>query len=99
MTTAPSIKSTARRATTATTHRPRVSLTGQRGTYLVESGTTPGLFYTTTACSCDCPARKLCKHSTFVRRLNAAFYYKPTSSPATRPAGFAPLDEVFGVAS
>ncbi len=93
---APSIKST------APTHTPRVSLTGQRGTYLVQSSTDASVFYTTTACSCTCPARKPCKHMTFVKRLNAAFYVpkvSPATRPQPRPAGFAGLDEAFGVAS
>ena len=96
MQTAPSTKST------AIAHTPHVKLVdGKRGTYLVESGTTPGLFYTTTACSCDCPAYRSCKHMTFVKRLNAAFYAPKANpaKPAPRAAGLRALDEAFGVAS
>jgi len=76
MATAPNTKSTAQRPPTATMYKPRVSLTGKRGTYRVESQTTPGVFYTTTAASCSCPARKPCKHMRFVRGLNVAFFVR-----------------------
>ncbi len=71
----------------APTHRPRVQLVaGKRGTYHVESQTIPGWFYTTTAYTCDCPARKPCKHSRFVKRLNAAFYAPKAAAPTFTPA-------------
>jgi len=81
MTPAPSIQSTAKRATPATTYKPRVALTSKRGTYRVESQTHPGVFYTTTAASCTCPAYRPCKHMRFVRRLNIAFYVKKEAVP------------------
>jgi len=80
-------KSTAKRAAPATTYKPRVSLTGKRGWYRVQSGTTPSVYYETTANSCTCPARKPCKHMRFVRRLNVAFYVrKEAVPPAAAPA-------------
>jgi len=84
MATVPITKSTAQRPPTASTFKPRVSLTGKRGTYQVQSGTDPGVFYTTTAASCSCPARKPCKHMAAVKRLNVAFYLPKT--PMTRPS-------------
>ncbi len=66
----------------APTHRPRVQLVpGRRGTYHVESQTIPGWFYTTTAYTCDCPARRDCKHMTFVKHLNGVFYAPKTPAP------------------
>jgi len=83
-------KSTATRAAPATSYKPRVSLTGKRGWYRVQSGTNPSVYYETTANSCTCPARKPCKHMRFVRGLNVAFYVKQaTSTPA--PASVLPL--------
>ena len=82
MTPALSSESTAKRTPLATSYKPRVSLTGKRGTYRVESQTTPGVYYTTTAASCTCPARKPCKHMRFVRRLNVAFYVKREAAGA-----------------
>jgi len=77
MNTAPSIKSTARSATPARTYKPTVRLTAHRGWYRVQSSTTPGVFYETSANSCNCPARKQpCKHQRFVRSLNVAFFVK-----------------------
>lgn len=63
-------------------HRPRVALTGARGTYRVESQATPGTFYTTTAVGCSCPARKPCKHMRYVKGLNRAFYVKKVAPVA-----------------
>jgi len=85
MHTAPSTKSNATRPAPASTCKPRVALTGQRGTYRVESQTIPGVYYTTTAASCTCPARKPCKHMAAVKRLNVAFYLSktPTIQPGT----------------
>ncbi len=83
-------QSTAKRAPAAPSYTPRVALTGKRGMYRVQSGTNPGVFYTTTAASCSCPARKPCKHMRFVRRLNVAFFVRkevaPTATPAPTPA-------------
>jgi len=95
MQTAPSTQSTARKTAPASTCKPRVALTGQRGTYRVESQTTPGVYYTTTAASCTCPARKPCKHMAAVKRLNVAFYLPKTrTTPAAVVAsGNAALDE------
>ncbi len=74
--------------------KPRVALTDQRGTYRVESQTTPGVFYTTTAARCSCPARKPCKHMRFVRRLNVAFFVKKgaQAQPARAAAPVAGID-------
>ncbi len=86
MNTAPRIKSTARSATPACTYKPTVRLTAQRGWYRVQSSTTPGVFYETSANSCTCPARKQpCKHQRFVRSLNVAFFVKKeAAAPVTR---------------
>ncbi len=87
MRTAPRTKNTA--------HRPRIALSGTRGTYHVESQTHAGAFYTTTAASCTCPAGqwgKVCKHSAAVKRLNAAFY---APKAPKRPAGMAALQECY----
>jgi len=68
--------------------KPRVALTDQRGTYRVESQTTPGVFYTTTAARCSCPARKPCKHMHYVKGLNRAFFTKKeTPAPVAPVAG------------
>jgi len=83
-------KSTAKRTTPATSYKPRVSLTGRRGWYRVQSGMSSSVYYETTANSCTCPARKPCKHMRFVRGLNVAFYVKQaTSAPA--PASALPV--------
>ncbi len=58
------------------TYTPTVKLTAHRGWYRVQSGTTPGVYYETSANSCSCPARKPCKHQRFVRSLNVAFFVK-----------------------
>ncbi len=84
MRTAPSTKNTA--------HRPRIALSGTRGTYRVESRTQPGVHYTTSAASCSCPARKPCWHSAAAKRLNVAFY---APKAPKRPAGMAALQECF----
>jgi len=76
MQTAPSIKSTAKRATPASTYKPVVKLTAHRGWYRVQSGTNPSVYYETSANSCTCPARKPCKHQRYVRALNVAFFVK-----------------------
>ncbi len=73
---APSIKSTTERATVASTYKPVVKLTAHRGWYRVQSGSTPSVYYETSANSCSCPARKPCKHQRFVRSLNVAFFVK-----------------------
>jgi len=71
MNTAPGKKST------AASYKPTVRLTAHRGWYRVQSATTPGVFYETSANSCNCPARKQpCKHQRFVRSLNVAFFVK-----------------------
>ncbi len=67
------------------TYPPRVALTGRRGTYRVQSGSDATVYYTTTANSCTCPARKPCKHQRFVRRLNVAFFTKKATEQ-TPPA-------------
>jgi len=67
------------------TYTPRVALTGRRGTYRVQSGSDATVYYTTTANSCTCPARKPCKHQRFVRRLNVAFFIKKATEQ-TPPA-------------
>ncbi len=67
------------------TYTPRVALTGRRGTYRVQSGSDATVYYTTTANSCTCPARKPCKHQRFVRRLNVAFFTKKATEQ-TPPA-------------
>jgi len=91
MTTAPSIKSTARKTAPASTYKPRVALTGRRGTYRVQSGSDATVYYTTTANSCTCPARKPCKHQRFVRRLNVAFFTKKATEQ-TPPAATTSID-------
>lgn len=73
------------------TYTPRVALTGRRGTYRVQSGSDATVYYTTTAHSCTCPARKPCKHQRFVRRLNVAFFTKKATEQ-TRPAATAGID-------
>jgi len=73
------------------TYTPRVALTGRRGTYRVQSGADATIYYTTTANSCTCPARKPCKHQRFVRRLNVAFFTKKATDQ-TRPAATAGID-------
>jgi hypothetical protein len=75
MNTAPGKKST------AASYKPTVRLTAHRGWYRVQSGTTPGVYYETSANSCNCPARKQpCKHQQFVRSLNVAFFVKKEAS-------------------
>jgi len=76
MTPAPSQKDSAPRTVPASTYKPRVSLTGKRGWYRVQSGMSSSVYYETTANSCTCPARKPCKHMRFVRGLNVAFYVR-----------------------
>ncbi len=76
----------------STTHRPRIALTSQRGTYRVESRTQPGVHYMTSAATCSCPARKPCWHIAAVKRLNAAFY---APKAPKRPAGMAALQECY----
>jgi len=73
------------------TYTPRVALTGRRGTYRVQSGSDATVYYTTTANSCTCPARKPCKHQRFVRRLNVAFFTKKATEQ-TPPAATAGID-------
>jgi hypothetical protein len=73
------------------TYTPRVALTGRRGTYRVQSGSDATVYYTTTANSCTCPARKPCKHQRFVRRLNIAFFTKKATEQ-TPPAATAGID-------
>ncbi len=73
------------------TYPPRVALTGRRGTYRVQSGSDATVYYTTTANSCTCPARKPCKHQRFVRRLNVAFFTKKATEQ-TPPAATAGID-------
>ena len=73
------------------TYTPRVALTGRRGTYRVQSGADATVYYTTTANSCTCPARKPCKHQRFVRRLNVAFFTKKATEQ-TPPAATAGID-------
>jgi hypothetical protein len=87
--TAPSTKDTAR--------KPRIALTGQRGTYRVESQTTPGVFYTTTAARCSCPARKPCKHMHYVKGLNRAFFTKKEATAPVAPV--APVARITGIAA
>ncbi len=84
---APSIKSTTERATVASTYKPVVKLTAHRGWYRVQSGSTPSVYYETSANSCSCPARKTpCKHMRFVRSLNVAFYVeKEAAAPVVVP--------------
>ncbi len=79
-------QSTAKRTPAATSYTPRVSLTGKRGMYRVQSGTDPRVFYTTTAASCSCPARKPCKHMRYVRGLNVAFFVRKEVAPTATPA-------------
>jgi len=57
-------------------YKPTVKLTAHRGWYRVQSGTTPSVYYETSANSCTCPARKPCKHQRYVRALNVAFFVK-----------------------
>jgi hypothetical protein len=79
-------KSTAKGTAPASTFKPRVALTAHRGWYRVQSGTTPSVFYETSANSCTCPARKPCKHMRFVRSLNVAFYVeKEAAAPVVVP--------------
>jgi len=73
------------------TYTPRVALTGRRGTYRVQSGSDATVYYTTTANSCTCPARKPCKHQRFVRRLNVAFFTKKATEQ-TPPAATTGID-------
>ncbi len=87
----PSVKSTAKRAPAATSYKPGVKLTAHRGWYRVQSGTRADVWYETSANSCTCPARKPCKHQTFVLSLNVAFFVKkeaeaPVSVPMTAGA-------------
>jgi len=67
---------------TAASYKPVVRLTAHRGWYKVQSGTTPSVFYDTTANSCTCPARKPCRHMKFVRSLNVAFFVKKEAEEA-----------------
>ncbi len=100
MNTAPSIKSTARSATLARTYKPTVRLTAQRGWYRVQSGTTPGVFYETSANSCNCPARKQpCKHMRFVRSLNVAFFVRKeaTAPGASLDAELAKAEQLLAI--
>ncbi len=93
MNTAPSKKSTATSTAAATTYKPTVRLTAQRGWYRVQSSTTPGVFYETSANSCNCPARKPpCKHQRFVRSLNVAFFVKKEAAASVASLD-AQLDE------
>ncbi len=72
----PSSQSTAKRAPAAPSYKPAVKLTAHRGWYRVQSGSTPSVYYETSANQCDCPARKPCKHMRYVRSLNVAFFVK-----------------------
>jgi len=95
MQTAPRTQSTARKTAPASTCKPRVALTGRRGTYRVQLGSDATVYYTTTANSCTCPARKPCKHQRFVRRLNVAFFTKKATeqTPPAATSSDAPLVE------
>jgi len=92
-TAAPSIKSTAKHTPATASYKPIVRLTAHRGWYRVQSGTTPSVYYDTTANSCTCPARKPCRHMRFVRSLNVAFFARkeaqapeaPVEIPAVMP--------------
>jgi len=69
-------------------YKPTVRLTAHRGWYRVQSGSTPSVWYETSANQCNCPARKPCKHMRFVRSLNVAFFVKkeaeaPVAVPMT----------------
>lgn len=83
-------------------YRPTVKLTAHRGWYKVQSGTNPSAWYSTTANSCTCPARKPCKHQRFVRALNVAFFVRKEAAPtsirvsSTGTKGCAALLEAFG---
>jgi len=101
MATAPSIQSTARRATAASTFKPRVRRLGP-GRYLVESATTPGVGHQATATSCGCRAGrfgKTCRHMKLVATLDAGFraWYGQREAQAkavraaTSPVGMAAL--------
>jgi hypothetical protein len=72
-------------------YKPTVTLTSHRGWYRVQSGTTPSVYYETSANSCTCPARKPCRHMRFVRSLNVAFFVKKEAA-ALRP--LTPLEPV-----
>jgi len=65
----------------STAYRPAVKLTAHRGWYRVQSQTNPSVFYETSANSCDCPARKPCKHQKFVRSLNVTFFVRKEATP------------------
>ena len=72
----------------STAYRPSVKLTAHRGWYRVQSGTNPSVYYETSANSCTCPARKPCKHMTFVRVLNVSFYVRrKVTAPACTTVG------------
>jgi len=87
---APSIQSTAKRTTTASTFKPRVRRLGA-GLYLVESATTPGLGHQATATSCGCRAGqfgKTCRHQRLVAAIEPRFqaWYAQRGSTAQAPA-------------
>ncbi len=71
---------------TAASYKPTIKLTAHRGWYRVQSGTTPGVFYETSANTCTCPAHKPCKHMRFVRSLNVAFFVKKETQAPGAPA-------------
>ncbi len=85
MQTAPSPKSTRKPAAPPSTYKPAVKLTAHRGWYRVQSGSNPIVWYEASANSCTCPARKPCKHMTYVRSLNVAFYVRKEGMPAACP--------------
>ncbi len=67
----PSIKSTAKTPTTASTFKPRVRRL-DAGRYLVESESRPGRGHTTTATSCSCTGASyghVCRHMKLVQAL------------------------------
>lgn len=85
-TAAPSIKSTVKSTTPASTFKPRVRRLGE-GRYLVESASHPGRGHTTTATSCTCTGfsyRKTCRHMTLVQALEPSMtaWYGQAATPA-----------------
>jgi len=74
-----------RKKSTAASYKPTVKLTAHRGWYQVQSGTTPSVYYETSANSCTCPARKPCKHQRFVRSLNVAFFARKEAQVSEAP--------------